>query len=154
MRPGHDVQDDEETRTRVDKAQWEARWNLRKAFQTLTKTEDLSRDAGEQLQTKFPPRPHDAKDPVPPPQPREPRLEDFLDSVDASGNVVKGEFHVPDIVKTLRGKKWLGAQDLNGLRQKEHLLPLFDNTNERLHHLRDKDGLLPSKRNTICVLDH
>jgi hypothetical protein len=155
-RPGNDTQEDEKTRARVDKAQWEARWNLRKAFQTLTRTEDLSQDAGEQFQTKFPPHPHDARDPVPPPQPQEPRLEDFLDSVDANGNVVKGEFHVPDIVKLLRGKKWLGAQGLKGLRQKEHLLPLFDNTNERLHHLVIKH-CLPSSRgcniNTLALAE-
>ena len=88
-RPGNDTQEDEKTRARVDKAQWEARWNLRKAFQTLTRTEDLSQDAGEQFQTKFPPHPHDARDPVPPPQPQEPRLEDFLDSVDADGGVAQ-----------------------------------------------------------------
>jgi hypothetical protein len=79
-------------------ANW-SNFSPRKVFETLTRTEDLSQDAGEQLQTKFPPRPHDAHDSVPPPQPQEPRLEDFLDSVDANGDVVKGEFHVPNIVK-------------------------------------------------------
>jgi hypothetical protein len=67
LEEGNDTQDDDKTRARVDMAQWEARWNLRKAFQTLTRTEDLSQDAGEQLQTKFPPRPHNVWDPVPPP---------------------------------------------------------------------------------------
>jgi len=63
---------------------------------------------------------------------------------------------VPDIVKLLRGKKWLGAQGLKGLRQKEHLLPLFDNTNERLHHLVIKH-CLPSSRgcniNTLALAE-
>ena len=73
------------TLARVSKVQWEAQYNLRKAFQTLTRTDEVAQDAGAQLQTKF----HSAgmletrfSHALPP----APRLEDYLDSVDASGN--------------------------------------------------------------------
>ena len=139
----HDRDSAAATSARVSKVQWEAQYNLRKAFQTLTRTDEVAQDAGAQLQTKFPPRPADARDPLLSALPPAPRLEDYLDSVDASGNLVKGAFHVPTIVKLLRRKKWLGAQDLNGMRLKEHLLPLFDNTDSSLHHLVIRHCLFP-----------
>ena len=92
------------------------------------------------------------------PLPDDPPLEDFLNSFDAKCNLDKQELHVPfsfslHIFKLIPSKEWLGAQNANCLRMREHLVPLFDNTDAppRPRGLRVGSHWSLSRRSNISV---